>query len=99
VNDSSEIQLLAYAIGHMKDVRGYGAWCWIFILEGAATCVLAAAAFFIIPDLPEDAKFLQPDERALLIRRLTEDTGETRMDRLDKKAAKRAFSDPKIYLG
>jgi hypothetical protein len=83
----------------MKGVRGYSSWRWIFILEGAATCALAAAAFFISPDWPEDAKFLNTDERALLIRRLSEDTGQTRMDRLDKKAAKRAFSDPKIYLG
>jgi hypothetical protein len=93
------IQWLAYAIGHMKGVRGYSAWRWIFILEGTGTCVLAAAAFFIIPDWPEDAKFLKLDERTLLIRRLSQDCGETRMDSLDKRLPSEPFQIQKYISG
>ncbi|PKX94190.1 putative MFS transporter [Aspergillus novofumigatus IBT 16806] len=91
--------LLAYAINNMDGVAGYSGWRWIFILEGLATIVVAVIAKFIVVDWPETARFLTEDERALLLRRLAEDQGEARMDRLDKKSLRRAFSDPKIYLG
>ncbi|GFF47033.1 uncharacterized transporter C1002.16c [Aspergillus udagawae] len=91
--------LLAYAINNMDGVAGYSGWRWIFILEGLATIVVAVIAKFIIVDWPETARFLTQGERALLLRRLSEDQGEARMDRLDKKSLRRAFSDPKIYLG
>lgn len=54
---------------------------------------------FWVVDWPETAKFLSEDERALLIARLSQDTGDARMDRLDKRATKRILTDPKIYLG
>ncbi|KAH1975747.1 hypothetical protein KXW88_009490 [Aspergillus fumigatus] len=91
--------LLAYAINNMDGVAGYSGWRWIFILEGLATIVVAVIAKFIVVDWPETARFLNEDERALLLRRLAQDQGEARMDRLDKKSLRRAFSDPKIYLG
>ncbi|KAE8368275.1 major facilitator superfamily domain-containing protein [Aspergillus caelatus] len=91
--------LLAYAINNMSGVAGYEGWRWIFIIEGLATVVIAAISKFLIVDWPESAKFLNDDERALLLARLKEDQGEARMNRLDKKSMRRTFSDPKIYLG
>lgn len=83
----------------MDGLAGYHGWRWIFIIEGLATVVLAVIAKFIIVDWPETATFLTEPERALLIRRLAEDQGEARMDRLDRKSLRRTFADPKIYLG
>jgi hypothetical protein len=83
----------------MDGVAGYSGWRWIFILEGLATIVIAVIAKFVVVDWPETARFLTEDERALLLSRLSGDQGEARMDRLDKKSLRRAFSDPKIYLG
>ncbi|ETN40994.1 uncharacterized protein HMPREF1541_02926 [Cyphellophora europaea CBS 101466] len=91
--------LLAYGIGHMDNVRGYSAWRWLFILEGVATVLLALVSYFIIPDWPENAKFLQPGETVLLRRRLLEDSGPAQMDTYDRKATRRVFLDPKLYLG
>ncbi|KAF2177930.1 MFS general substrate transporter [Zopfia rhizophila CBS 207.26] len=91
--------LLAYAIAKMDGIAGYGGWRWIFIIEGLLTFVLGIVAKFWVTDWPETAKFLSPDERALLIARLGADSGDAVMNRLDKRAAKRIFSDPKIYLG
>jgi hypothetical protein len=45
---------------------------------------------------PETAKFLTYADRALLLRRLRSDAGFARMEHLDKRAAKRFFSDWKI---
>lgn len=61
--------------------------------------VLASLINLKITDWPETAKFLTEDERALLVARLSADTGLATMDRLDKRAARRVFSDVKIYLG
>lgn len=91
--------LLAYAIAHMDGVAGYRGWRWIFIIEGAATVIIAALAYFVIPDWPQTAKFLKENDRNLLIRRLALDVEEARMDHWDKTTARRVFGDIKIYLG
>lgn len=83
----------------MKGLGGYNGWRWIFIIEGIVTVVVAVLAKFVIVDWPETTKFLNEEERQLLIRRLKEDNGVAKMNRLDKSAAKRVFSDVKIYLG
>jgi MFS family permease len=91
--------LLAYAIAHMDGIAGYAGWRWIFILEGIFTVIVAIAAYWIVPDWPETAKFLKPEERELLIARLAMDVEGANMSHFDKTAAKRIFSDVKIYLG
>ena len=50
--------LLASAIGKMSGMRGYLGWRWIFILEGTLTCVVAFVFYFLLPDFPEQAKWL-----------------------------------------
>lgn len=90
---------LAYAIAHMSGVAGYSGWRWIFILEGIATVFIAIGAYFRVPDWPENAKFLQPEERELLRRRLALDQKDASMDHWNRKTAKRVFTDVKIYLG
>lgn len=41
-------------------------WSWIFILEGLATIVAALFSYWFIQDLPDTAKFLTEEERALI---------------------------------
>lgn len=69
----------------------------IFIIEGLATVVVGLASKFFTVDWPETAKFLTDEERKVLVAKLAQDNGEARMDHLDKRAAKRVFSDWKIY--
>lgn len=83
----------------MDGIAGYGGWRWIFIIEGLVTVALGLFTKFWVTDWPETASFLNEEERALLISRLSADAGDAVMNRLDKRAAKRIFSDPKIYLG
>jgi cyanate permease len=61
--------------------------------------VIGVVTYFFIPDWPEDAKFLNEEERKMLLTRLSADTGDAVMDRLDKRSAKRIFTDWKNYLG
>jgi MFS family permease len=67
--------LLASAIGKMDGIRGYHGWRWIFILEGILTCILASIWFFIIPDFPEDARWLTEEEREFVRAKLVRDVG------------------------
>lgn len=83
----------------MSGVGNYEGWRWIFIVEGLITTFGALACYFFIVDWPEKAKFLNDQERALLLRRILEDQAEARMDRFDKKSAVRVFGDWKIYTG
>lgn len=92
--------LLASAIGKMNGIRGFRAWRWIFILEGILTCVVALAAFFIIPDFPEKARWLQEDERAYLRARLEAEQGDPAAEsRITLKDILRVFKDYKVFLG
>lgn len=61
--------------------------------------VVGAASKFFTANWPETAKFLNDEERRMLVARLARDHGEARMDHLDKRAARRVFSDWKIYCG
>jgi hypothetical protein len=61
---------LAAAIALMKGVGGKPGWAWIFILEGLATIIVGAVSYWMVHDFPDEAKFLNPQDRARVIRRL-----------------------------
>ncbi|KAK0205447.1 major facilitator superfamily domain-containing protein [Desarmillaria ectypa] len=92
--------LLASAIGKMDGVRGYGGWRWVFILEGLATALFGIAWFFLLPDFPEEAKFLSQEERDFVRKRLADDVGDSAHQ---KKATWRdilaVLKDYKIIIG
>jgi MFS family permease len=92
--------LLAAAIGKMDGLRGYRGWRWIFILEGVLTCVVAILFFFIIPNFPEDAKWLTEDERAYVKARLQADQGKSARERkITVKDIGNVFKDFKVIVG
>lgn len=65
--------LLAAAITKMDGIGGKKGWSWIFILEGLATVLIGVASFWCVYDFPDQAKFLSPEDRARVIRRLAQD--------------------------
>ncbi|KAF8503070.1 MFS general substrate transporter [Gautieria morchelliformis] len=65
--------LLAFTIGYMNGVRGLEGWSWIFILEGSATVAVGILSAFIIVDSPAAARFLSPEERAYVVRKMKYD--------------------------
>ncbi|KAI0959406.1 hypothetical protein AcW1_004236 [Taiwanofungus camphoratus] len=92
--------LLASAIGKMDGMRGYHGWRWIFILEGALTCVVSATLFFFISDFPEEVKWLTPEEKEFVKARLYEDVGRSkRHDPLTLRSIFDVFKDYKIIVG
>jgi hypothetical protein len=65
--------LLAAGIEQMNGLRGIPGWAWIFILEGLITIVFGFFSFWMVHDFPDEAKFLSPEDRARVIRRLKMD--------------------------
>ncbi|KAF2759481.1 MFS general substrate transporter [Pseudovirgaria hyperparasitica] len=92
--------LLAAAIGKMSGVRGYAGWRWIFILEGLLTLLVSLFFFFLLPDFPEEARWLTDEERAYVIARLRVDQGKSARDRsLGARDILNVFRDYKILVG
>ena len=92
--------LLAYSIAKLGGQQGYAAWRWIFIIEGAITSVIALIATFLIPDWPDQARFLSSEEKELVRRRIALDGGDScKMDTLNPFAYRRILRDWKIWLG
>ena len=67
--------LLAYGISRMEGVRGFRGWRWVFIIEGLITCVVAIANFWLLPDFPEDVKWMNEEEREFIRAKLAKDVG------------------------
>ena len=85
--------LLAFGISKMDGVGNLEGWRWIFILEGIATVVAAVAAFFLLHDFPETAKFLTEDERAFVVFRLKYQGQPAKLDGTSGRATQVAEAD------
>jgi hypothetical protein len=51
----------------MDGAMGLSAWKWLFIIEGAATVVIAFACYFVLPNFPRTTTWLTDEERMLAI--------------------------------
>ncbi|KAF3482388.1 putative MFS transporter [Arthroderma uncinatum] len=92
--------LLASAIGKMDGLRGYHGWRWLFIIEGAFSCVVAIIWFFILPDFPEDVKWLTEEERDFIKAKLAKDVGKAGHEKsVTFKDVVSIVSDPKVLVG
>ena len=84
----------------MDGVAGLRGWRWVFILEGLLTCVVAVPFWFLLPDFPEDAKWLSDDNKAYVKARLEVDQGKSGLDRaITPKDIANVFKDYKVIIG
>jgi hypothetical protein len=65
--------LPAYGIFHIQTGSLYN-WQYLFIIEGALTCLVAIAAWGLLPGGPGSAWFLTPEERRFATERMQRDT-------------------------
>ena len=52
---------------------GTAGWRWLFLLEGLPAILLGIATLFVLPDRPNEVRWLQPNERDWLSARLAEE--------------------------
>ncbi|KJZ79475.1 hypothetical protein HIM_00944 [Hirsutella minnesotensis 3608] len=92
--------LLAAAIGKMSGLRGYSGWRWIFLIEGSITVVVSCFFFFLLPDFPEESKWLSQDEKEYVAARLRIDQGRSAVERsITFRDVVDALSDHRVLLG
>ncbi|RFU28757.1 hypothetical protein B7463_g7582, partial [Scytalidium lignicola] len=87
--------LLAYALLLMDGIGGYAGWRWMFFIEGALTFCIGLAAYFVFPNNPETAYFLNQEEREVARLRLIKHGN---YERFDKKDIFAALKSPILWL-
>ena len=58
---------------NLEGLSGLAGWQWLFIIEALPALLLAVVVFFYLTDRPADAKWLPPEGRAWLARRLDDE--------------------------
>ena len=89
--------LLAAAIANMDGVAGMPGWAWIFILEGIATVLVGIVCWWMIFDWPDTARFLSPQDRIRVQRRLLLDKQGRTAEEYDRRHIWAAVKDWKTY--
>jgi ACS family tartrate transporter-like MFS transporter len=51
----------------LEGVAGLHGWQWLFLIEGLLPVLLAFALYFYLPDAPDKARWLEPEERDWLV--------------------------------
>jgi ACS family tartrate transporter-like MFS transporter len=77
------------------DWLGLAGWRWLFLLEGIPAVFLGVGALFVLPDQPEEADWLSPNERDWIRARLAEERSATTGDRM---SAWQAFRHPAVLI-
>lgn len=57
--------LAAGILYNMDGIASMHSWQWFFLIEGAASIVVAIVAYFLLPDWPENTKWLTEEEREM----------------------------------
>ncbi|KAF7556145.1 hypothetical protein G7Z17_g1648 [Cylindrodendrum hubeiense] len=90
--------LIAYGISHMNGIAGLQAWRWLFILEGAPSVMFGIFIFFFLPDYPESANFLSPEEKELAVLRMEYNGSKGSAGNMKWADAKEVLLDWRLYL-
>ncbi|KAH9886132.1 major facilitator superfamily domain-containing protein [Xylariomycetidae sp. FL2044] len=95
--------IAAGIVDGMDGSRGLRAWRWLFIVEGAATVLIALGAYFVLPDFPANTPWLTEQERQLAVYRLEADAaGERDWESSDREPLVAGFRmimvDPKNWV-
>ncbi|KAG8161297.1 hypothetical protein KVR01_009561 [Diaporthe batatas] len=94
--------IAAGILNGLAGARGYSAWQWLYILEGAITIFFGILVCLVLPDFPDTWKKLSEDERRVAMRRLAIEASEADVDEAGGmsqiRGIKLALTDPKTYL-
>ena len=62
--------VVAGSLLKLNGKMGLKGWQWLFVVEALPALVMGAVVLFILPEGPESAAWLEPEERMWLLRRL-----------------------------
>ncbi|EEB09497.2 nicotinic acid plasma membrane transporter [Schizosaccharomyces japonicus yFS275] len=90
--------LFAYGILQMNGVAGFAGWRWLFVIEGILSFLCSIMAFFVFPNDPKNAWFLNSEMRGHMRIRENARTGDLEEKKWSWKGVRLALSDPKLYI-
>ena len=64
----------------MAGLNGWAGWQWVFLIEGAVTILAGAAAWWVLSEKPQDASWLNTEEKKAVISEIEADN-QARSDR------------------
>jgi len=73
---------VASLIMQMNGFLGLAGWKWLFIAEGVPAVVIGFALYYVLTERPEEAKWLTPEERDVVIRTLAVEKRERAVKKL-----------------
>ncbi|KAI6886532.1 major facilitator superfamily transporter [Hortaea werneckii] len=57
--------LAAGILTTMDNIGGLHSWQWFFLIEGAASIIVGIAGYFLLPDWPENTRWLSEEEKEM----------------------------------
>lgn len=85
--------LLSYGVFQIKHSKLHG-WQILFLIEGAATVIVAVFAFLYLPRTAANAKFLNDEEKEIARKRIELDSSAIQTESLSFKDAVKVFKHP-----
>ncbi|SPN97700.1 uncharacterized protein DNG_01213 [Cephalotrichum gorgonifer] len=87
--------LIAYGIGHVDSIPP---WKAVFLIFGAATVAWSAGVYFLLPDVPMTARFLNGEDRVKAVLRVKENLTGIKNNTFEWKQCREALLDGKAWL-
>jgi MFS family permease len=88
--------LLLYAIGQIKGALA--SWQYQFIIIGAVSSIWGVALWFLLPDSPLTAYFLNQEQRVIAVERMRYEQSGIENKTVKIEQVKEAFTDPKTWI-
>lgn len=62
--------LSGWALNRLDGLHGLQGWQWLFLVEGLPSCLLGIVAYFYLDNHPNEARWLDDDEKAIVAHQL-----------------------------
>lgn len=88
--------LLGYAIAHIQG--SFAPWRWLYIIFGIVTLLWAGVLLWFLPDTPQTARFLSPEQREKAVDRIRDNQTGMKDNHWKWGQAFEAMTDIKVWL-
>ncbi|BAE86557.1 MFS transporter [Desulfitobacterium hafniense] len=81
---------------YMNGLQGLDGWQWLFIVEGIPAVILAFIIWFYLPEKPQNAKWLEPEEREWVVDVISKE--EAALTEKEHKSLLSALASPRTLM-
>lgn len=88
--------LIGYAVGHIT--TGLAQWMYVFLIFGALSLACGGVSWFVLPDIPSTARFLNERERRIAVDRVSRNKQGVKNHHFRSYQAVQCARDPKTWM-